>query len=114
MPQASPIQSEMTEEASYENWLTEKIVALNKDKREWTETILAKYEKDDFLEEVATGNGDIDEKDKEAGKSILQRYRDILADIEKLPDSDQKTYYLEFHREMIADLENVFEQLHIG
>lgn len=112
-PQSSPVHSEVTEEESYENWLTEKIVALNKDKREWTETILAKYEKDDFLEEVAAGNGDIDEQDKEAGKSILQRYRDILADIEQLPDSEQKTYYLDFHQEMIADFEGVFAQLHI-
>ncbi|MGO0051723.1 hypothetical protein PWH33_00890, partial [Streptococcus suis] len=65
------------------------------------------------LDDIAAGIGNIDEIDKEAGKKILHRYQAILADIEKLPDSDQKTYYLDFHREMIADLENVFEQLHI-
>ncbi|MBY4955806.1 hypothetical protein [Streptococcus suis] len=100
----------LTEEERYEEWLTEKIVTLNKDKRQWTEGIIAKY---DSLDEIAAGIGNIDEIDKEAGKKILHRYQAILADIEKLPDSDQKTYYLDFHREMIADLENVFEQLHI-
>ncbi|HEL2278023.1 TPA: hypothetical protein TZI89_000481 [Streptococcus suis] len=100
----------LTEEESYEDWLTEKIVTLNKDKREWTEDILAKY---DSLDDIAAGIGEMDEIDKVAGKNLLRRYQDILADIEKLPDSDQKTYYLDFHREMIADLENVFEQLHI-
>ncbi|MGC4384506.1 hypothetical protein ABXW34_01160 [Streptococcus suis] len=100
----------LTEEESYEDWLTEKIVTLNKDKRQWTEGIIAKY---DSLDEIAAGIGKIDEIDKEAGKKILHRYQAILVDIEKLPDSDQKTYYLDFHREMIADLENVFEQLHI-
>lgn len=100
----------LTEEDRYEDWLTEKIVTLNKDKREWTEDVLAKY---DSLDEIAAGIGKIDEIDKEAGKKIIHRYQAILVDIEKLPDSDQKTYYLDFHREMIADLENVFEQLHI-
>ncbi|MFM0791827.1 hypothetical protein [Streptococcus suis] len=100
----------MTEEESYEDWLTEKIVTLNKDKRQWTEGIIAKY---DSLDEIAAGIGKIDEIDKVAGKNLLRRYQDILADIEKLPDSDQKTYYLDVHQEIIADLENVFEQLHI-
>lgn len=100
----------LTEVERFEEWLTEKIVTLNKDKRQWTEGIIAKY---DSLDEIAAGIGKIDEIDKEAGKKILHRYQAILADIEKLPDSDQKTYYLDFHREMIADLENVFEQLHI-
>ncbi|HEM4138268.1 TPA: hypothetical protein U1W51_001876 [Streptococcus suis] len=100
----------LTEEERFEEWLTEKIVTLNKDKREWTEDVLAKY---DSLDEIAAGIGKIDEIDKGAGAKLLRRYQDILADIEKLPDSDQKTYYLDFHREMIADLENVFEQLHI-
>ncbi|HEL2360674.1 hypothetical protein HO412_04790 [Streptococcus suis] len=110
VPKSTASQSLVTEEESYEDWLTEKIVTLNKDKREWTEDVLAKY---DSLDEIAAGIGKIDEIDKEAGKKILHRYQAILADIEKLPDSDQKTYYLDFHREMIADLENVFEQLHI-
>ncbi|HEM5082897.1 TPA: hypothetical protein U1218_000923 [Streptococcus suis] len=110
VPKSTASQSLVTEEESYEDWLTEKIVTLNKDKREWTEDVLAKY---DSLAEIAAGIGNIDEIDKEAGKKILHRYQAILADIEKLPDSDQKTYYLDFHREMIADLENVFEQLHI-
>ncbi|RRR45186.1 hypothetical protein EJA00_08970 [Streptococcus suis] len=100
----------LTEEERFEKWLTEKIVTLNKDKREWTEAMLTKY---DSLDDIAAGIGEMDEIDKEAGKKILHRYQAILADIEKLPDSDQKTYYLDFHREMIADLENVFEQLHI-
>ncbi|HEM5051689.1 TPA: hypothetical protein U1207_001208 [Streptococcus suis] len=100
----------LTEEESYEDWLTEKIVTLNKDKREWTEAMLTKY---DNLDDIAAGIGEMDEIDKVAGKNLLRRYQAILADIEKLPDSDQKTYYLDFHREMIADLENVFEQLHI-
>ncbi|MGQ7388788.1 hypothetical protein ACTGWD_04110 [Streptococcus suis] len=100
----------LTEEERFEEWLTEKIVTLNKDKREWTEAMLTKY---DNLDDIAAGIGEMDEIDKEAGKKILHRYQAILADIEKLPDSDQKTYYLDFHREIIADLENVFEQLHI-
>ena len=110
LPKSTASQSLVTEEESYEDWLTEKIVTLNKDKREWTEDVLAKY---DSLDEIAAGIGKIDEIDKEAGKKILHRYQAILVDIEKLPDSDQKTYYLDFHREMIADLENVFEQPHI-
>ncbi|HFI0450308.1 TPA: hypothetical protein ACGOY4_000273 [Streptococcus suis] len=109
VPKATTSQS-LTEEERYEDWLTGKIVTLNKDKREWTETILSAY---DDLDDIAAGHGKMDEKDMEAGKSILQRYRAILADIEQLPDSDQKTYYLDFHQEMIADLEDVFEQLHI-
>ncbi|NQN10633.1 hypothetical protein HPA30_03530 [Streptococcus suis] len=100
----------LTEEEAFEDWLTEKIVILNKDKRQWTEAMLTKY---DSLDDIAAGIGEMDEIDKEAGKKIHHRYQAILADIEKLPDSDQKTYYLDFHREMIADLENVFEQLHI-
>ncbi|RRN51089.1 hypothetical protein [Streptococcus suis] len=100
----------LTEVERFEEWLTEKIVTLNKDKREWIEAMLTKY---DNLDDIAAGIGEMDEIDKVAGKNLLRRYQDILADIEKLPDSDQKTYYLDFHREMIADLENVFEQLHI-
>lgn len=100
----------LTEEESYEDWLTEKIVTLNKDKREWIEAMLTKY---DNLDDIAAGIGEMDEIDKVAGAKLLRRYKDILVDIEKLPDSEQKTYYLDFHREMIADLENVFEQLHI-
>ncbi|MFM0803483.1 hypothetical protein [Streptococcus suis] len=110
VPKSTASQSLVTEEESYEDWLTKKIVTLNKDKREWAEGVLAKY---DSLDEIAAGIGKINEIDKEAGKKILHRYQAILADIEKLPDSDQKTYYLDFHREMIADLGNVFEQLHI-
>ncbi|HFI0456924.1 TPA: hypothetical protein ACGOY3_000524 [Streptococcus suis] len=109
VPKTTASQS-LTEEDSYEDWLTEKIVTLNKDKREWTESILSTY---DDLDDIAAGHGQMDEQDMEAGKSILQRYRAILVDIEQLPDSDQKTYYLDFHQEMIADLEDVFEQLHI-
>ncbi|HFI0639786.1 TPA: hypothetical protein ACGO3K_001912 [Streptococcus suis] len=109
VPKATASQT-LTEAESYEDWLTEKIITLNKDKREWTETILSTY---DDLDDIAAGHGQMNEQDMEAGKSILQRYRAILADIEQLPDSDQKTYYLGFHREMIADLEDVFEQLHI-
>lgn len=101
----------LTEEERFEEWLTEKIVTLNKDKREWTEAMLTKY---DSLDDIAAGIGEMDEIDKVAGKNLLRRYQDILADIEKLPDSDQKTYYLDFHQEIIADLENLFEQLHFG
>ncbi|RRN51098.1 hypothetical protein EI220_05410 [Streptococcus suis] len=100
----------LTEEERFEEWLTEKIVTLNKDKREWTESMLTKY---DSLDDIAAGIGEMDEIDKVAGKNLLRRYQDILADIEKLPDSEQKTYYLDFHQEIIADLEDVFEQLHI-
>ncbi|MGQ7595035.1 hypothetical protein ACTGVC_00680 [Streptococcus suis] len=101
----------LTEEARFEDWLTEKIVTLNKDKREWTEAMLTKY---DSLDDIASGIGEMDEIDKVAGKNLLRRYKDILADIEKLPDSDQKTYYLDFHQEIIADLEDIFQQLHFG
>ncbi|NQN86867.1 hypothetical protein HO997_02910 [Streptococcus suis] len=100
-----------TEEERFEEWLTEKIVVLNKDKREWTEAMLTKY---DSLDDIAAGIGEMDEIDKVAGKKLLQRYQDILADIEKLPNSDQKTYYLDFHQEIIADLEDLFQQLHFG
>lgn len=110
VPKATASQS-LTEEERYEDWLTEKIVTLNKDKREWTEAMLTKY---DNLDDIAAGIGEIDEIDKVAGKNLLQRYQDILADIEKLSDSDQKTYYLDFHQEIIADLEDLFEQLHFG
>ncbi|MGQ7422915.1 hypothetical protein ACTGVR_00110 [Streptococcus suis] len=99
----------LTEEESYEDWLTEKIVTLNKDKREWTEAMLTKY---DSLDDIAAGIGEMDEIDKVAGKNLLRRYQGILVDIEKLPDSEQKTYYLDFHQEIIADLEDVFAQLH--
>ncbi|UUM58547.1 hypothetical protein [Streptococcus suis] len=99
----------LTEEERFEDWLTEKIVTLNKDKREWTEAMLTKY---DNLDDIAVGIGEMDEIDKVAGKNLLHRYQDILADIEKLPDSEQKTYYLDFHQEIIADLEDVFAQLH--
>lgn len=101
----------LTEEERFEDWLTEKIVTLNKDKREWTEAMLTKY---DSLDDIAAGIGEIDEIDKVAGKNLLQRYQDILVDIEKLSDSDQKTYYLDFHQEIIADLEDIFQQLHFG
>lgn len=101
----------LTEEERFEDWLTEKIVTLNKDKREWTESMLTKY---DNLDDIAAGIGEMDEIDKVSGKKILHRYQAILADIEKLPDSDQKTYYLDFHQEIIADLEDLFEQLHFG
>ncbi|HFI2692083.1 TPA: hypothetical protein ACGO0Y_001165 [Streptococcus suis] len=99
----------LTEEERFEKWLTEKIVTLNKDKREWTESMLTKY---DSLDDIAAGIGEMDEIDKVAGKNLLRRYQGILVDIEKLPDSEQKTYYLDFHQEIIADLEDVFAQLH--
>lgn len=99
----------LTEEDRYEDWLTEKIVTLNKDKREWTEAMLTKY---DSLDDIAAGIAEMDDIDKVAGKNLLRRYQEILVDIKKLPDSDQKTYYLDFHQEIIADLEDVFAQLH--
>lgn len=101
----------LTEEERFEKWLTEKIVILNKDKREWTEAMLTKY---DNLDDIAAGINEMDEIDKVSGKNLLRRYQDILADIEKLPDSDQKNYYLDFHQEIIADLEDIFQQLHFG
>ncbi|HEL1619103.1 TPA: hypothetical protein TXL63_000917 [Streptococcus suis] len=108
--QVAPAQTEKTKEEEYEDWVAEKIVTLDKDRREWTETVLSTY---DDLDDIAAGHGQIDEQDIEAGKSILQRCRAILDDIEKLPDSDWKQYYQDFHQEMIADLEEVFDQLHI-
>ncbi|HGA1493989.1 TPA: hypothetical protein ACIRLG_001185, partial [Streptococcus suis] len=108
VPMATASQS-LIEEERFEDWLTERIVNLNKDKREWTEAMLTKY---DNLDDIAAGINEMDEIDKVAGKNLLHRYQDILADIEKLPDSDQKTYYLDFHQEIIADLEDVFAQLH--
>lgn len=99
----------LTEEERFEDWLTEKIVILNKDKRQWTEAMLTKY---DNLDDIAAGIGEMDEIDKVSGKKLLRRYQDILVDIKKLPDSEQKTYYLDFHQEIIADLEDVFAQLH--
>ncbi|NQN52730.1 hypothetical protein HPA12_10495 [Streptococcus suis] len=109
VPKTATNQS-LTEEESYEEWLTEKIVNLNKDKRKWTEAMLTKY---DSLDDIAAGIGEMDEIDKVSGKKILHRYQAILADIEKLPDSEQKNYYLDFHQEIISDLEDIFPQLHI-
>ncbi|HFI0618528.1 TPA: hypothetical protein ACGO1W_000158 [Streptococcus suis] len=108
--QTVEVQSEMNDEKIYEDWLTKRIVELNKDKREWTEAMLTKY---DSLDDIAAGIGEMDEIDKVAGKNLLRHYQDILADIEKLPDSEQKTYYLDFHQEIISDLEDIFPQLHI-
>ncbi|HFI0131192.1 TPA: hypothetical protein ACGOSD_001412 [Streptococcus suis] len=108
VPKATASQT-LTEEESYEDWLTEKIVTLNKDKRQWTEAMLTKY---DNLDDIAVGIAEMDDIDKVAGKNLLRRYQDILSDIKKLPDSDQKTYYLDFHQELIADLEDIFQQLH--
>ncbi|HFI0499898.1 TPA: hypothetical protein ACGO0M_000322 [Streptococcus suis] len=108
--QTVEVQSEMTDEETYEDWLTKRIVELNKDKRDWIEDILARY---GDLGEVAAGQRQISEIDKEVGRKILNRYRNMLLDIEKLPDSDQKNYYLDFHQEIISDLEDIFPQLHI-
>ncbi|MFX3693291.1 hypothetical protein ACJBPP_10945, partial [Streptococcus suis] len=44
----------LTEEERFEDWLTEKIVVLNKDNRQWTEGIIEKY---DSLDEIAAGIG---------------------------------------------------------
>ncbi|MYN70642.1 hypothetical protein GLP18_10560 [Streptococcus suis] len=77
----------MTDEETYEDWLTKRIVELNKDKRDWIEDILSRY---GDLDEVASGLRQISEIDKEVGRKILNRYRNMLLDIEKLPDSDQK------------------------
>ncbi|HFU4086554.1 TPA: hypothetical protein ACGO7S_001480 [Streptococcus suis] len=108
--QTVKVQSEMTDEETYEDWLTKRIVELNKDKRDWIEDILSRY---GDLDEVASGLRQISEIDKEVGRKILNRYRNMLLDIEKLPDSDQKNYYLDFHQEIISDLEDIFPQLHI-
>ncbi|HFI0595053.1 TPA: hypothetical protein ACGO30_000756 [Streptococcus suis] len=108
--QTVEVQSEMNDEKIYEDWLTKRIVELNKDKRDWIEDILLRY---GDLDEVAGGLRQISEIDKEDGRKILNRYRNMLLDIEKLPDSEQKTYYLDFHQEIISDLEDIFLQLHI-
>ncbi|WP_313167484.1 hypothetical protein [Streptococcus parasuis] len=51
------------------------------------------------MDEVATGQRQISEVDKEDGRKILSPYRNMLLDIEKLTDSDQKNYYLDSHQE---------------
>lgn len=108
--QTVEVQSKITDENTYEDWLIKRMVELNKTKRDWIEDILSRY---GDLDEVATGLRQMSEIDKEDGRKILNPYRNMLLDIEKLPDSDQKNYYLDFHQEIISDLEDIFPQLHI-
>ncbi|HFI0314578.1 TPA: hypothetical protein ACGO6Q_000501 [Streptococcus suis] len=108
--QTVEVQSKITDENTYEDWLIKRIVELNKAKRDWIEDILSRY---GDLDEVATGQRQISEVDKEDGRKILNPYRNMLLDIEKLTDSDQKNYYLDSHQEIISDLEDIFPQLHI-
>ncbi len=54
---------------------------------EWTETMLTKY---DSLDDIAAGIGEMDEIDKVAGKNLLRRYQDILADIENFQTLNRK------------------------
>ncbi|HFI0556513.1 TPA: hypothetical protein ACGO4B_000470 [Streptococcus suis] len=86
--QTVEVQSKITDENTYEEWLIKSIVELNKVKRDWIEDILSKY---GDLDEVATGQRQISEVDKEDGRKILNPSRNMLLDIEKLTDSDQKT-----------------------
>lgn len=86
--QTVEVQSKITDENTYEDWLIKRIVELNKAKRDWIEDILSGYRD---LDEVATGQRQISEVDKEDGRKILNPYRNMLLDIEKLTDSDQKT-----------------------
>ena len=94
--QTVEVQSKITDENTYEEWLIKSIVELNKVKRDWIEDILSRY---GDLDEVATGQRQISEVDKEGGRKILNPYRNMLLDIEKLTDSDQKNYYLDSHQE---------------
>ena len=108
--QTVEVQSKITDENTYEDWLIKSIVELNKVKRDWIEDIFSRY---GDLDEVATGQRQISEVDKEDGRKILNPYRNMLLDIEKLTDSDQKNYYLDSHQEIISDLEDIFSQPHI-
>ena len=94
--QTVEVQSKITDENTYEDWLIKSIVELNKVKRDWIEDILSRY---GDLDEVATGQRQISEVDKEDGRKILNPYRNMILDIEKLTDSDQKNYYLDSHEE---------------
>ena len=94
--QTVEVQSKITDENTYEDGLIKRIVELNKAKRDWIEDILSRY---GDLDEVATGQRQISEVDKEDGRKILNPYRNMLLDIEKLTDSDQKNYYLDSHQE---------------
>ena len=94
--QTVEVQSKITDENTYEDWLIKSIVELNKVKRDWIEDIFSRY---GDLDEVATGQRQISEVDKEDGRKILNPYRNMLLDIEKLTDSDQKNYYLDSHQE---------------
>lgn len=94
--QTVEVQSKITDENTYEDWLIKRIVELNKAKRDWIEDILSRY---GDLDEVATGQRQISEVDKEDGRKILNPYRNMLLDIEKLTDLDQKNYYLDSHQE---------------
>ena len=95
--QTVEVQSKITDENTYEDWLIKSIVELNKVKRDWIEDILSRY---GDLDEVATGQRQVSEVDKEDGRKILNPYRNMLLDIEKLTDSDQKNYYLDSHQEI--------------
>ena len=108
--QTVEVQSKITDENTYEDWLIKSIVELNKVKRDWIEDIFSRY---GDLDEVATGQRQISEVDKEDGRKILNPYRNMLLDIEKLTDSDQKNYYLDSHQEINSDLEDIFPQPHI-
>ena len=108
--QTVEVQSKITDENTYEDWLIKSIVELNKVKRDWIEDIFSRY---GDLDEVATGQRQISEVDKEDGRKILNPYRNMLLDIEKLTDLDQKNYYLDSHQEIISDLEDIFPQPHI-
>lgn len=108
--QTVEVQSKITDENTYEDWLIKRIVELNKAKRDWIEDILSRY---GDLDEIATGQRQKSEVDKEDGRKILNPYRNMLLDIEKLTDSDQKNYYLDSHQEIISDLEDIIPQPHI-
>ncbi|HFI0736644.1 TPA: hypothetical protein ACGO6E_000873 [Streptococcus suis] len=108
--QTVEVQSKITDENTYEDWLIKRIVELNKAKRDWIEDILSRY---GDLDEIVTGQRQKSEVDKEDGRKILNPYRNMLLDIEKLTDSDQKNYYLDSHQEIISDLEDIIPQPHI-
>ena len=58
--QTVEVQSKITDENTYEEWLIKSIVELNKVKRDWLLVILLRYV---VLDEVATGQRQISEVD---------------------------------------------------
>ena len=99
---------EISAESQYENFVNYKVLQLQKDKDDWVDA--CKQE----IAEVKRTAGESVELDGDIvlqGYELIQKYRDILDDIDKLPDSNQKTYLYDHHKNMIVDLEDLLSHV---